>query len=56
MTKKPTTIREEIDRRLQVVKSESGFGEVIIKIKNGVAYRVLHTVDTIWDEEELDKR
>lgn len=40
-----------IEEKIDLVEAE-GFGEVDIKIKNGVVYRVLHTVDKILDKEK----
>ena len=42
---------QEVKSRIETVEAE-GFGEVIVKVKNGVAYRVIHSVDTMLDKKE----
>jgi len=39
-----------IEEKIKLVKAE-GFGEVIIKIKNGAIYRIVSTVDELLDKE-----
>jgi|GEM_PF-5611021 len=43
-----------IKKQVEKVES-SGFGEVSIKIKNGAVYRVVSSVDSLFDKPHLDK-
>ena len=44
-----TTTLQLIEEEIKTVEAQ-GFGEVIVKIKNGAVYRVIHTVDKILDK------
>jgi len=44
-----------IEEKIKLVEAE-GFGEVIIKVKNGVVYRVIKTDDFLIEKRGLDKR
>ncbi len=39
-----------VKQKVELVESQ-GFGEVTIKIKNGMVYRVLQTIDTIIESD-----
>ena len=40
-----------IEEKVNLVEAEH-FGEVIIKVKNGVVYRIISTVDEIVDKDQ----
>ena len=44
-----------IEHKIDLVL-EAGYGEVVVKIKNGYVYRVPHTIDTYIEKPELDKK
>ena len=44
-----------IEEKIKFIEAQ-GFGEVIIKVKNGVAYRVVVSDDILLEQRGLDKR
>ena len=43
-----------IEEKIKLVEAE-GFGEVIVKVKNGVVYRIIRTDDLLIGNVGLDK-
>uniref|UniRef100_A0A6M3KND4 Uncharacterized protein n=1 Tax=viral metagenome TaxID=1070528 RepID=A0A6M3KND4_9ZZZZ len=49
-----TTIKL-IEEKIKLVEA-AGFGEVIVKVKNGAAYRVVVSDDILLEHGRLDKK
>jgi len=43
-----------IEDKIQLIENE-GFGEIIIKVRNGIVWRVISSVDILLDKQPLDK-